>query len=70
MQMLSVDNHYHQSLEVQSLPITSKEIAAWTKKHSILSKVLYLMENGWSTCMNDGELTPYFSSESYVFNSN
>jgi transposase InsO family protein len=46
---------------VESLPVTSKEIAHATKCDAVLSKVYRFIQNGWPDKMDDVSLQPYFS---------
>ena len=45
--------------ETLSAPLSSENIAEWTTKDPILSKVLFFTQSGWPGSVND-DLQPYF----------
>ena len=47
-----------------------KETAAWMEKDSILSKVLYFVENSWPKSINNMRVPTILQFKTYVFKSN
>ena len=42
-------------------PITAAQRKAWTAKYPLLTKVLYLIRNGWPNTIDDSDMKSYFA---------
>ncbi len=46
--------------KMEEAPITAKQVAAWTRRDPVLSKVHQYIQNGWPSQAED-DLKPYWS---------
>ena len=47
--------------QIAALPVTSKQIAAVTQRHPVLSHVVRHLKNGWPTAKPNAVLLPFWS---------
>ena len=47
--------------QIAALPVTSKQIAAVTRRHPVLSRVVRYLKNGWPTAKPNPALLPFWS---------